>query len=283
MLKKIRRTIAVLLGVTLLVGVIWLATAFFGNPVSAVLARRGLNYYVQKTYSHLNLDVQRFGYNFKTVGYYAYVVDADSPDTAFYINLDMLGNVEYDSFDTWVTGKMNTEQRVQEQYRILVDSVLEASSFPYESDILGGMLDFQQDREVGDDRDYSYAIPMEELILDKEYSREEILSFGSRAGILTIYVQEDTVTAERAAQIMLDIRRMFDDAGVSFYRMDFVLQYPKPEDGSPWQEEDIRAELTYNEIKEEGLVESIEVSHEEIYQRFAEMDAEKSKIVADND
>lgn len=283
MLKKIGKTIGILLAVALLGAVIWLGTAFFGNPVSALLARAATNRYLKEQYAHLELEVQRFGYNFKTVGYYAYVVDGDSPDTAFYINLDMLGNVEYDSFDTWVTGKMNTEQRVQEQYRILVDSVLDAPSFPYESDILGGMLDFQQDREVGDDRDYSYAIPMEELILDKEYSREEILAFGSRAGILTIYVQEDTVTVERAAQIMLDIKGMFDDAGVTFYRMDFVLQYPKPADGSPWPEGDIRAELTYGEIREEGLVERIRASHEAIYRRFAEMDAEKTENISDND
>lgn len=283
MLKKMGKTIGILLAVALLGAVIWLGTAFFGNPVSALLAKTATNRYIQEQYDHLDLEVRRFGYNFKTAGYYAYVVDASSPDTAFYINLDMLGNLEYDSFDTWVTGKMNTEQRVQEQYRVLVDSILESADFPYQSDILGGMLDFRQDREVGDDRDYNYAISTEELILDKEYSREEILSFGEQAGILTIYVQESTVTVERASEIMLDIKAMFDDAGVTFYRMDFVLQYTKPEDGSPWPEGDVRAELTYDEIQEEGLTGRIKASHDAIYRRFAEMDAEKGLIISDND
>ena len=281
--KKIGKTIILLLVIVFLAGVLWMGNGFFGNTVSALLARMGLNRYVEETYGHMDLQTERFGYNFKTVGYFAYLTSETSRDTAFYIYMDMLGHVTHDSFDTWVTGKMNTEQRVQEQYRVLTDTILESADFPYKSDILGGMLDFQQDREVGDDRDYNYAIPREELILDKQYSEEEILSFGERAGILTIYVQEDTVTVERAAEIMLDIKAMFDDASVTFYRMDFVLQYPKPEDGSSWPEGDIRAELTYGEIREDGLLERIQASHDAIYELFAELDAEKGIIVSDKD
>lgn len=281
--KKIGKAIILLLAAAFLAGALWLGNGFFGNPVSAVLARRGLSRYVEETYGHMDLQTERFGYNFKTVGYFAYLTSETSRDTAFYIYMDMLGHVTHDSFDTWVTEKMNTEQRVQEQYRVLTDTILESADFAYKSDILGGMLDFQQDREVGDDRDYSYAIPREELILDKQYSEEEILSFGERAGILTIYVQEDTVTVERAAEIMLDIKAMFDDASVTFYRMDFVLQYPKPEDGSSWPEGDIRAELTYGEIREDGLLERIQASHDAIYELFAELDAEKGIIVSDKD
>lgn len=283
MVKRIGKVIAIVVAVAVLAGVIWLALGFLGNPVSALLARRGLNQYMEQTYPNIELNVERFGYNFKTVGYYAYVVEEHSQDTAFYINLDMLGHVKYDSYDTWVTDRMNTEQRVQEQYRILVDSILDSADFSYASDIKGGELEFGQDWEWGDNRDHSYAIPREELILDKEYTQEEILDFGKRAGILTVYVMEDTVTPERAAQIMLHIRELFDKAEVPFYRMDFVLRCPKPEDGSPWPEEDVRAELIYEDIRAEGLTERIQTSHDAIYQRFAEMDAEKGIIISDND
>lgn len=283
MWRRIGKCIAILLAAALIGALLWLGNGFFGNPVSALLAKRGLNRYVEQTYPHLDLSTERFGYNFKTVGYFAYVRSGDSPDTAFYINMDMLGHVTYDSYDTWVTGKQNTEQRVQEQYRKLTDSVLKSGSFPYESDILGGELEFQQDWEWGDNHDHSHAIPREELILDKEYSPEELLDFGTRAGILTIYVQDDTVTLERAARIMLDIKDRFEEAHVPFYRMDFVLQYPKPEDGSPWREDDIRAELTWEEIREEGLAERIQASHNRIYEHFAEMDAEKGLVSSDND
>lgn len=279
--KKIGKAIILFLAAAFLAGALWLGNGFFGNPVSAVLARRGLNRYVKETYGHMDLRTERFGYNFKTVGYFAYLTSETSRDTAFYIYMDMLGHVIHDSFDTWVTGKQNTEQRVQEQYRELVGCILDAADFPYESDIKGGELEFQQDWEWGDDRDHSYAIPREELVPDKEYSRQEILDFGRRAGTLTIYVMENTVTPERAAEIMLDIKGMFDEAEVPFYRMDFVLRYPKPEDGSPWPDEDVRAELIYEDIRAEGLTERIETSHDVIYGRFAEMDAEKESIVSD--
>lgn len=283
MLKKVGKTMAILLAVTVLLGAVWLGNGFFGNPVSRLLASRALDKYVAQTYSHLDLRIERFGFDFKSGGYFAYMCSETSMDTAFYIDMDMLGHVTYDSFDTWVTGKMNTEQRVEEQYRQMVKDVLDSSLFPHASDIKGGTLEFAQDWEWGDDRDHSYAIPREELVMDKEYSLSEIRSLGSRAGILTVYVQDDMVTVERAAEIMLHTKALFDAEDVPFYRMDFVLQYPKPEDGSPWPDEDIRAELLYDQICEVGLTERIRESHDAIYERFAEMDKEKGIVTSSND
>ena len=272
MAKKFKKTLWVLVMSVILAFALWLGNGFFGNPVSALLARVGLNWYVAQTYSHLDLEMERLGYDFKTGGYYAYLVSPGSRDTAFYISLDMLGRVRYDSFDTWVTNRLNIEQRVQEQYRILTDAVLEDPAFVYSSDIRSGMLEFQQDREAEDDRDYSFAIARDELVMDKTYTTEEILAFGKRAGILTVYVQEDTVTAERAAAIMLRIRQMFDEAKVTFYRMDFVLQHPIPEDGADWNREEIRAEILYADLVEPGLEERIRDSHEKIMAWFAKQE-----------
>ena len=272
--KKIFKTVCMLLAVLVAAATLWIVNGFFGNPVSAGLARMGLKRYVEQNYSDYDLQTERFGYNFKTGGYFAYVASETSMDTAFYIDLDMLGRVSYDSFDTYVTEKVNVEQRVQEQYRVMTDVVLDSPSFPYESDILGGILDVQQDREVGDGRDYSYAIPREELVLDKKYSIEEIRDMGRRAGILTIYVYDETVIPDRAAEIMLDIKERFDEANVPFYRMDFVLQPPRSEDG-PWLDEDLRAELLYEDIYPEGLEDRIRESHEQIHAYFAELDKMK--------
>ena len=283
MKKKALKLIALITALILLGGLGWFANGLVGNPVSRLLAKRALDQYVEQTYSHLDLNTERFGFDFKSTGYYAYVRAEGSTDIAFYIDMDMLGHVTYDSYDTWVTGKMNTEIRVEEQYRQMVKAVLDSPEFCYDSDIKGGTLEFVQDWEWGDERDHSYAISREELVMDKEYSLNEIRRFGSRAGILTVYIQEDTVTVERAAQIMLHIRSLFDDAGVPFYRMDFVLRYPKPEDDSPWPEGDVRAELLYEEIFPEGLSERIQKSHAEIYEKFAEMDQEKGVVSPSND
>ncbi len=283
MKKRILKITALVIALALIAGLGWFANGLVGNPVSRFLAKRALDRYVEETYPHLDLNTERFGFDFKSIGYFAYVRSEGSMDTAFYIDMDMFGHVTYDSYDTWVTSKMNTELRVEEQYREMVKRVLNSSDFPYESDIKGGTLEFVQDWEWGDDRDRSYAIPREELVMDKEYSLSEIRRLGARAGILTIYIQEDTVTMERAAQIMLHIRSLFDDAGVPFYRMDFVLRYPKPEDDSPWPDGDVRAELCYEDIREEGLVQRIRDSHAAIYEGFAEMDKEKDIVSSSND
>jgi len=283
MKRKALKIIALFLVIVLIGGLGWFANGLMGNPVSRFLANRALDNYVEQIYPHLDLRTERFGFDFKSGGYYAYMCSENSMDTAFYIDMDMLGHVTYDSFDTWVTSKMNTERRVEEQYRQMVKDVLDSSGFAYASDIKGGTLEFAQDWEWGDDRDHSYAIPREELVMDKEYSLSEIRSLGSRAGILTIYVQDDVVTVERAAEIMVHTKALFDAEDVPFYRMDFVLQYPKPEDGSPWPDEDVRAELLYDQISEDGLTERIQESHEAIYRRFAEMDKEKGIVASSND
>jgi len=283
MKKRILKITALVIALALIAGLGWFANGLVGNPVSRLLAKRALDRYVEETYPHLDLNTERFGFDFKSIGYFAYVRSEGSMDTAFYIDMDMLGHVTYDSYDTWVTSKMNTERRVEEQYREMVKRVLNSSEFPYESDIKGGTLEFVQDWEWGDDRDHSYAIPREELVMDKEYSLSEIRRLGARAGILTVYVMEDTVTVERAAQIMLHIRSLFDDAGVPFYRMDFVLRYPKPEDGSPWPDGEIRAELLYSEIVEEGMVQRVQKSHEEIEAYYAALDQEKEQQIAIDD
>ena len=283
MKQRILKITALVIALALIAGLGWFANGLVGNPVSRLLAKRALNRYVEETYSHMDLYTERFGFDFKSMGYFAYVRSETSMDTAFYIDMDMLGHVTYDSFNTWVTSKLNTEQRVEEQYRKMVKEVLDSAAFCYASDIKGGTLEFAQDWEWGDDRDHSYAIPREELVMDKEYSLSEIRRLGARAGILTIYIQEDTVTAERAAQIMLDIKELFEAEDVPFYRMDFVLQYPKPEDGSPWPDGDVRAELCYEDIREEGLVQRIRDSHAAIYEGFAEMDKEKDIVSSSND
>lgn len=281
--KKVLKLVALVLALVLLGGLGWFANGLVGNPISRWLADRAVDCYIAEHYSHLDLYTKRFGFDFKSGGYFAYVCSETSMDTAFYIDTDMLGHVTYDSFDTWVTSKYNTELRVQEQYRELVKSVLNSAAFSYVSDIKGGELEFQRDWEWGDDHDHSHALPKEELVKDKEYSMKEILDMGSRAGILTVYVQEDNVTPQRAAEIILHIRSLFDDAGITFYRMDFVLQYPKPEDGTPWPKGDVRADILCRDIREEGLVQRIQESHDAIYAYFAELDKEKALEIGSND
>lgn len=279
MKKRILKITALVLALVLLAGLAWFANGVLGNPVSRILAKRALNQYVEQKYAHLDLSTERFGFDFKSGGYFAYVCSETSQDTAFYIDMDMLGHVTYDSYDTWVGHKYNTELRIREEYRKMAEQVFHSGNIPYELDIKSGDIEFAGDVEWGESL-YDFAISREILELDKLYDIREL---GRQAGVLTIYAFDEEVSVDRAVQIVLDITRVFDDAGVPFKMMDFVLCYPRPEDNTPWREEDVRAELLYEDIREEGLARRIQESHEAIYARFAEQDAEKGIIPSSND
>ena len=88
-MHKAVKTILILVLCTFMATLVWIANGFLGNPVSAILARSALKQYMEQTYSHLDLQTERFGFDFKSGGYFAYVVSKSSRDTAFYIDMDM--------------------------------------------------------------------------------------------------------------------------------------------------------------------------------------------------
>ena len=271
MFRKWLRYLAVISAVVVAVLGLLFANAFLGNPVSALLARNAVDRYVDEVYSHLDLQRSRFGYDFKTGGYFAYLTSETSPDTAFYIRTDMLGNIRQDSYDTWVAHKYNTELRIREEYRVLTDTVFRSGDFPYELDIHYGDISFAGDMQWGE-AEYEFALPREILELDKIYDVKEL---GRVAGVLTVYTMDDEVTVERAAEIMLHIREIFDDAGVPFRMLDFVLRTPKPEDEASWPDTAVYATLSYENLQPEGMEERIRESHQSILAEYAKMDQEK--------
>ena len=102
-------------------------------------------------------------------------------------------------------------------------------------------------------------------------------------GKLTIYIDDDTVSYERLSEILLDIRRIFDDSGVKFYVIDCVLEYQKNEDSSKKKEGRVEVrEFLYADIYEEGMVERVKASDEEAKAYYAEQDAEKLKEIEEN-
>ena len=118
----------------------------------------------------------------------------------------------------------------------------------------------------------AYAINQSTLLLDKIYDIREL---GRQAGHLVIYVESDAVSVEKAAEIMLDIRAIFDDAGVPFAAMDFTLLYPRSEDETrPDGEVSVNGFL-YDEIYEDGMIERVAEADRALKAYYAEQDAKK--------
>ncbi len=81
-----------------------------------------------------------------------------------------------------------------------------------------------------------------ELIPDKIYDVREL---GKEAGTLVLYIEDPVVTKERANEIMQDIKKQFDEAGIPFRYMDFTLEYPRDRAG---QESISMGTISYYEI-----------------------------------
>lgn len=258
----------ILLGsLALLVGfVAYVALAFFGNPVSYLLAKRGAENYLAERYADIDYRIERVSYHPKTKGYNVFVLSPSSEDSYFSIYLDLLGHVRYDDSDH-VTSGWNTWLRLEQEYQALTGAVFASSSFGYTSDLCFGSIATLD--EYKEERWYHpgepYGIHFKDLELDEAYDIREI---ASRVGVLTLYVQGETLTFDRAAEILLDVKEMFDQANVPFYAIDFVMQQGKLPNGEEINVDGFR----YDDITREGLAERIQIAHEQLSAWYVDED-----------
>ena len=242
MKKKVLKTAAFFTALCLITGLAIFANALVGNPVSRLLAKRTAEAYLQENYRNTDFMLERISYSFKEGGYFAYIQAPGSTDRYFTLSMDMAGNLVMDRYESMVLSGENTARRLNQAYRDLVDSVLESPSFPFTIDIAFGDLAFGDILQAAD------------LEPDRIYDVREL---GAEAGQLTIYIDDETVRVDRAAEILLELKRMLEQGGVPFSTIDFVLQRPQPGDGP---RPEIRVEVIQfpcAEIYASGLTERI--------------------------
>lgn len=269
---KILKITALIVALVLIIGIAWFANALLGNPVSKMLATNTAKNHLAETYAGTDYYIDRIGYSFKTADYYAHIKSPSSVDTEFTLYISMLGKLRLDTYDDVLNG-FNTARRIEQEYRELTDTLFENPSFPYTCDIGFGTLEIYPEEAIHNpnvDDIPSYAINQNELEIDKIYDIQEL---GRQAGHLIIYTENDTVTIEKAAEIMLDIKSLFDDAGIPFYAMDFTLQYPKPEEGKRPEYEVSVADFPYDEIYEDGMVDRVREADRALKEYYEEQDA----------
>ena len=274
MKKRILKLTAFAAALALLAGVLWFSNGLLGNPVSKFLAARAAREFLAGQYPGADYQVESVNYSFKSGGYTAAVVSPTSIDSHFTLGLSMTGRVLWDGYHSVESG-WNTWERLNAEYRALVDTVLEDPDFPYNVHI--GFGDLWMEHEYGEP--WPPYILYSELELDGEYDIREL---GRACGRLVLYVRQDEVSAEEAAQILLATRRALDEANVPFYCIDFVLEHPLTEDGR-LPEGDVRLRYFADEdIREEGLVERVEAADAEAKAYYAAKDAENAKRNEEN-
>ncbi|MBR4940538.1 MAG: hypothetical protein IKZ19_00865 [Clostridia bacterium] len=278
MKKRILKISAFAAALVLIVGVMWFANGLVGNPVSKALATRTAKNHLEENYPGEDFELDGVVFSFKHGYYHVYITSPGSIDSSFSLAIGLNGKLISDYYGDLVLSGWNTAERIGREYRLSVDGVLNSSEFPYNEHIGYGELEFVPAEYKNDPSVPEYAIVTEELVPDAFYDVDEL---GKKAGKITVYLEDENVTYERLAEIVLDIRRIFDDAGVSFWALDLVLESPKTEDG---YDETARVEVMdflYSDIYEEGMTERVISSDEAADAYYAEQDGEKLKEKAE--
>ena len=277
MKKKTKKIIALILALALIAGVCVFANGVVGNPVSKWLATNTAENRLAEVYADKDYEIERVTFSFKDGSYHAFIVSPSSTDSEFSMRLNWKGQLRWDSYEDRGLSGENTAARINKEYRAATEAVFTSPAFPYYSHIEFGDIEFIS-REWVDAEDLPrYALYTEDLKLDQVYDIREL---GKTTGHLVLYVYDEDVSVEKAAEILLEVKHLMDAGGVSFYAIDLVLEYPKPEDDSSRKEGRVETmEFLYDDIYEEGLVERVEAANEAAIAHHAKADAENEKII----
>ena len=276
--KKIFKAVALIAALTLIIGIGVFANALVGNPVSKYLAENAAEKLIEEQHPDSDFYVEKVIYNFKVGGYHIYVNSDESPDSSFSVHAGFFGNIYLDTYDDVITNKRNTADRIWKEYRDATDKIFDSTAFPYYDHISYGDIEFRDRESVGiDDGIASYAIVTDTLELDAYYDIREL---GRQAGHLVLYVYDEEVTVSRLCEILLDVKDIFNSAGIEFYAIDCVVEYPKPEDGQERREGRVEVEnFLCEDIYEEGLAQRVEEANRKAEEYHAQQDRLKQQEI----
>ena len=283
MKKKKFKIVALVAALLIRAGIGWFANALVGNPVSKWLATRTAERHLKEYYGDRDFVIETIGFNFKDTDYYVHIASPSSEDSSFSLRIDMVGNLRLDTYESRVLQGHNTADRLYREYRVLTDEVFEGPYYPFTSFIAYGDLRVGfdvPDMEVEEDLPLAGYVILEELELDKKYDIREL---GAMAGRLVVYVEDEVVTIERAAQVLLELKELFDTENVPFYAIDFVLEYPRKPEGGTIKDGQINVEeFLYSDIYEDGLEERLSAANDALNAYYAEKDKERELMEQTN-
>lgn len=226
-----------------------------GNPFSRMLAEKAAENYLAGKFPEGGYEVADVWFDSKRGHYGTVVQKSGSQDIRFTVDTDRKGNFHHDTYDNVLTG-WNTANRLEDEYRLLAEPVLKRLNLSFDRVHGSGSLEFELRPWQNDPYAYQYFLNGEPLIPDGKY---DIYAEGAKNGSLRVNVEDETVSLEKAAEILLELRRLMDEAGVAFHHVDLTLGYPRPEDPMEKRKEGgIQVEgFLYEDIYEEGLAKRI--------------------------
>lgn len=136
------------IGVALAI-ILFFAVAFFGNPISRILANKAASDYLKTHYTELELEKESAFYNFKDAKYVVRLQDKNSPDSQFELSFDSLGRLKYDSYGD---RELNTFRRYVDFLNNLSDEITNENGF-----------DFKLRLSPSDEKYYRYNLHVDQV------------------------------------------------------------------------------------------------------------------------
>ncbi len=261
---KICKIIAAVIAFAMTAGLLLFAVALLGNPISYGIVKSNAQKYIAENYADEGYVLTDVNYSFKFGDYLAHVEKPGSEDCRFTLFYGTTGKFYRDDYESYVKGGSNVQRRLNMRYRELCDTVLESAAFPYSSDISFGDLVFE-----GDGQDFfqtKFGLPASILKPDEVYDIPEL---GRQAGRLTVYVDTEDVSPEKAAEVLLNIKKVMEQGGAPFYAINLKLEAP---DGRYCE----LVNFLSADIYEDVLVERVNANRQKTEELYA-IEAEKKR------
>ncbi len=261
---KICKIIAAVIAFALTAGLLLFAVALLGNPISYGMVKSRAQKYIAENYADEDYVLTDVSYSFKFGDYLAHIEKPGSEDCRFTLFYGMNGKFNGDNYESLVQGGFNVRTRLDIRYRELCDTVFESAAFPYAGDISFGELVFE-----GDGQDFyqtKFGLSGSILKPDAVYDIPEL---GRQAGRITVDVDSEDVSSEKAAEVLLNIKKVMEQGGAPFYAINLELEAP---DGKYCELVNFLAA----DIHEDGLVERVNANRQKTEELYA-LEAEKKR------
>ena len=197
------------LGILILI-VLAVLNAMFGNPVSKALAERGADKVIAEKYGDLDLSREKVFYNFKAPEYVVHLQDKNSEDSAFELCFDYFGRLQRDTYDWRIDNTVMRFDRVIHDYGRGLEK---AYDFPYQITLSS----------------WDKIDPAEDLTVDQPVDMKH-LPFKLQA---QIYGVGKEATAEEAMELLQTLQKIMDDEelDVAAYAIDLVPEKNRDDKG----------------------------------------------------
>ena len=187
------------LGIVCAIFLLFFYIAFFGNPISRLIAEKSATKYIETNYKDLYLIRDRAYYNFKDGYYIVRLRDKNSEDTKFYLGFDSFGRIKADTYDSIL---FNTAIRLSDELNAYGKNLEKRYNFPFEISLT----------TVNDDLE-------EKLTLDQEFDfnnfNEDInaQAFG--------YTKNPNL--EEGLDILCDLQKIMDKTSLKITKYSIIL------------------------------------------------------------